>query len=62
MPKKGDRYQCDDCGLVVLVEDACDCVPECKVVCCDQPMKKVTTKAPAKAPAKEVAKKTDAKK
>jgi hypothetical protein len=44
---KGDRYKCDDCGMVVLVEDACGC-SACDLVCCDEPMKKVTKKAPAK--------------
>ncbi len=43
MPK-GDRYKCDVCGLVVLVEDDCGC-SSCDLICCDAPMKKVGTKA-----------------
>ncbi|MGA2572802.1 MAG: hypothetical protein ABSF36_01180 [Candidatus Methanomethylicaceae archaeon] len=52
---KGDKYKCDECGLVLVVEDECGCTT-CDVVCCDKPMKKVK-KAPAKAPAKVVPKK-----
>jgi hypothetical protein len=36
--KKGERYKCDDCGLVVLVEDPCGC-ETCELVCCGKPMK-----------------------
>jgi hypothetical protein len=38
--KKGDRYQCGICGLVVKVDDTCGCVDMCDIVCCDKPMKK----------------------
>jgi hypothetical protein len=51
---KGDKYKCDECGLVLVVEDECGCTT-CDVVCCDKPMKKV--KAPTKAPTKAVPKK-----
>ena len=44
--KKGEQYKCDECGLVVLVENPCDCGEGCELVCCDVPMKPV--KAPAK--------------
>ncbi len=37
---KGEKYQCDECGLVVLVEDPCGCTNEC-LICCDEPMKPV---------------------
>ena len=47
MAKKGDKYKCDDCGLVLVVEDECGC-SECNVICCDKPMKKITTKVPRK--------------
>jgi len=40
---KGERYKCDTCGVVVLVEDSCGCETEC-LVCCEQPMKKVEGK------------------
>jgi len=38
--KKGEKYKCDKCGLVVLVEDDCGC-EECDIVCCSAPMKQV---------------------
>lgn len=38
--KKGDKYRCGVCGLVVKVDDTCDCVSMCDIVCCDEPMKK----------------------
>ncbi len=52
--KKGDQYECEECGLVVLVEDPCGC-DTCELVCCEQPMK------PVKAPAKKAAPKAKAK-
>jgi len=38
--KKGDKYQCDICGLVVKIDDTCGCADMCDIVCCDKPMKK----------------------
>jgi len=48
--KKGDKYQCEDCGLILLVEEPCGCEPS-EIVCCGTPMKAVsgTTKAKPKA-------------
>ncbi len=47
---KGDSYTCEVCGLSVLIDEACDCVEACDIICCDQPMKerKVKVKASAK--------------
>ncbi len=48
--KKGDKYECEECGLVVRVENpcgGCDCEP-CEVVCCSKPMKSVAEKAETK--------------
>ncbi len=42
MAKKGTRYKCDDCGMVVMVEDPCGCTP-CDLICCEAPMKEVKT-------------------
>ena len=42
MAKKGDKYKCEECGLVVVIEDACECGDECVITCCEKPMKKVT--------------------
>ena len=36
--KKGTRYKCNDCGIVVLVEDECGCTA-CDLLCCGAPMK-----------------------
>lgn len=52
--KAGEKYECEECGLVVIVEDVCGC-DDCKIVCCGEPMKKV--KAPAKKAVKAPAKK-----
>jgi hypothetical protein len=53
--KKGEKYKCEECGLVVLVEDPCACEP-CDIVCCNVPMKPVKEKK-AKAKPKAKAKK-----
>ena len=37
--KTGDRYVCDECGMVVSVEEPCTC-DACGIVCCDLPMVK----------------------
>ena len=44
--KKGEKYSCEECGLVISVEDPCGCEP-CEIVCCGEPMKPV--KEPQKA-------------
>jgi len=54
--KKGEKYECKECGMVVVVEDVCDC-DECDIICCGSPMKRV----PAR-PAKKAARKTAARK
>ena len=38
--KKGDKYKCGVCGLVVKVDEVCGCVDVCDIVCCEKPMKK----------------------
>lgn len=59
--KKGEKYECEDCGLVVLVENPCECGDECEIMCCEKPMKpvkaktaapKAAVKAPEKVPEK----------
>ncbi len=37
--KKGDRYQCEVCGLAVTVDETCDCADVCDIVCCGEEMK-----------------------
>ncbi len=45
---KGARYECEECGIVVLVDETCGC-SECDLVCCDTPMKEVKKEAKPKA-------------
>ena len=55
MPKKkGEKYECGECGMIVVVEDECGC-EECDIICCETPMKKVPAKK--KPVAKKVARK-----
>ena len=54
--KKGERYKCEECGLVVLVEDACGC-QTCDLVCCSTPMKPVKPAVKTKPEPKTKAKK-----
>lgn len=63
MAKKGDKYQCDTCGVVLVVEDPCSCAA-CDVICCGAPMKPVKSARPAKtaAAAKAAPAKTPTKK
>ncbi len=39
MPKEGELYRCEECGMVVAVEDPCGC-GTCELICCDVPMVK----------------------
>jgi len=64
--KKGDYMTCNECGLVLVVDEACGCAAA-DVICCDAPMKKgkavaAKVKAKAKAAKKVVKKKVAAKK
>ncbi len=38
--KKGARYACGVCGLVVAVDQACGCSEAHELICCDRVMKK----------------------
>jgi hypothetical protein len=50
--KKGEKYECPECGLVIVIEDdGCECT-ECDDVCCTVPMELVSAK-PKKSPAKK---------
>jgi len=51
--KKGDYLSCNECGLVVVVDEACGCAMA-EVICCDEPM------APGKAAANKAKKKAAA--
>ena len=52
--KKGDKFKCEECGLIVVVEDPCGC-ETVELLCCEVPMKAV--KAVAKPKAKKKTKK-----
>ncbi len=58
--KKGEEYECEDCGLVVLVQNPCECGDECQLVCCQKPMRqRKTTKAITRGTKPEAVKSTD---
>ena len=38
--KKGPTLTCGVCGYRVIVDEACGCVEEHVLICCDQPMQK----------------------
>jgi len=38
--KKGEKYKCKECGLVIVVEEECGCA-DCSITCCQKPMKKI---------------------
>ncbi len=56
MAAKGDRYKCELCGVVCVVDEICGCA-ECDIVCCGQPMKSIGKKPKPKARAKKAKKK-----
>jgi hypothetical protein len=37
--KKGDTYKCTVCGLAVTVDEVCNCVDYCDIICCGKEMK-----------------------
>ena len=49
--KKGQKYKCDECGLLIVVEDDCGC-QTCDLICCSMPMKLVKAAEKAKPKAK----------
>ena len=59
MAKKGEKYKCKECGLIVVVEEPC-CCETVELLCCEVPMKPV--KAVAKPKAKPKIKKKAKKK
>ncbi|MBN1357640.1 hypothetical protein JW988_02620 [Candidatus Bathyarchaeota archaeon] len=54
MAKKGEKYKCDECRLIVVVEDPCSC-ETIELICCETPMK--TVKATSKTKKTEKTKK-----
>lgn len=39
--KKGMKYVCDSCGIILSIEKTCDC-SLCDIICCGQDMKVLT--------------------
>ncbi|MDH7508936.1 MAG: hypothetical protein QHH00_06005 [Methanomassiliicoccales archaeon] len=44
MAKKGDKYKCKECGIVVVVDEECGCTA-CDLICCGIPMEPVKSKS-----------------
>ena len=34
----GDAYVCEECGLIVSVDEMCDCMGVCDIICCGESM------------------------
>lgn len=45
--QKGAKYKCEECGVVVVVDEPCGCEP-CDLVCCGVPMVAMIPKARVK--------------
>ncbi len=47
--KRGDKFGCAECGLVVVVDEGCGCATA-DILCCGEPMVKgdIKTSAPTK--------------
>lgn len=37
--KKGSKYICGECGVVLVVDEACGCVDMCDLICCGKQLK-----------------------
>lgn len=59
--KKGEKYKCEECGLIVVVEDPCGC-EVVELMCCEAPMKPVKKAVKAKPKTKSKTKKKAIKK
>ena len=55
MAKKGEKYKCSECGLIVVVDDPCGC-EAVELICCEAPMQPVKAAAKPKPKAKAKAK------
>jgi hypothetical protein len=36
--KKGDLYECKECGLVIAITEPCGCYGVCDIICCGESM------------------------
>lgn len=37
--KKGEKYGCSACGMVVSIDEVCGCADVCDIICCGDQMK-----------------------
>ncbi|MCR4394178.1 MAG: hypothetical protein NUV31_07410 [Dehalococcoidales bacterium] len=44
---KGDVYECEVCGLSVVIDEVCGCAEVCDIICCSKPMKEKKIKVKA---------------
>ena len=51
MAKKGEKYRCEECGLIVVVDDPCGC-ETVELICREAPMKPIQASSKAKAKSK----------
>ena len=42
---KGQAYECEACGLEVVVDEECGCAEAHEIICCSVPMKEKTSRA-----------------
>ncbi len=42
--RRGTKYTCRECGLVVAVDEVCGCIDVCDLMCCGTQMVKKTPK------------------
>ena len=46
---KGDMYECEVCGLSVVIDEACGCADVHEIICCSRPMQEKKVKVKARA-------------
>jgi hypothetical protein len=37
--KKGSKYVCSECGVVMVVDEVCGCLEVCDLICCGKQLK-----------------------
>jgi len=48
----GDRFKCEVCGQVCVIDELCGCA-ECDLICCGKPMRNIGKKPAVKKKAKK---------
>ncbi|MFZ5907818.1 MAG: hypothetical protein ACOYVJ_10530 [Nitrospirota bacterium] len=36
--RKGTKFSCEICGLIVSVDEVCGCIETCDIICCGEQM------------------------